>query len=299
MPTGLQLMVLAGVLVVGGLGVLATRLVPAQPDLADALSRLAPKASQPRASSSGLEAGDGISRVGRIAARLLPGRVWVGTPTRELALLRISVARFYGDKAVSALVPLVAVPLVGVIVSQVTPVPWPIPAFVSVAAAAGMWFLPNVNVKADAVTARIEFNRALCVYLDLVAMERHAGSGPRQALETAASVGDSWVFTRISEEQARARWSGQPAWDALHALADELGLPTLDDVADIMRLSGEESAQVYGTLRARAASLRNGLLTDELAHANEANERLTMPANLLGIVFLAILLGPALMRIIA
>ena len=32
-------------------------------------------------------------------------------------------------------------------------------------------------------------------------------------------------------------------WEALHGLAEELGLPELDDLADIMRLSGEEGAQ--------------------------------------------------------
>ena len=59
-------------------------------------------------------------------------------------------------------------------------------------------------------------------------------------MEAAALVGDSWVFTRLSEELTRSRWSGQPPWDALHTLADELGLPELEDFADIMRLSGEE-----------------------------------------------------------
>ena len=36
----------------------------------------------------------------------------------------------------------------------------------------------------------------------------------------------------------------------------ELGLPELDDLADIMRLSGEDGAAVYQMLRARAASMR-------------------------------------------
>ena len=101
-------------------------------------------------------------------------------------------------------------------------------------------------------------------------------------MEAAAEVGDSWVFTRLGEELTRSRWSGLPPWDALHALADELGLPELDDFADIMRLSGEEGASVYANLRARSAAMRTAMLNDEIAEANAVGERMTIPGSLLG-----------------
>lgn len=97
-------------------------------------------------------------------------------------------------------------------------------------------------------------------------------------MESAAEVGDSWVFTRLSEELTRSRWSGLPPWDALHTLAEELGLPELDDFADIMRLSGEEGASVYANLRARSAAMRTAMLNDEIAEANAVGERMTIPA---------------------
>src|SRR5674476_1662333 len=53
------------------------------------------------------------------------------------------------------------------------------------------------------------------------------------ALASAAEIGDSWVFSRIREELARARYNGQPPWDALNELSDTLGLPELADVAHI------------------------------------------------------------------
>ena len=87
-------------------------------------------------------------------------------------------------------------------------------------------------------------------------------------------------------------------WEALHTLAEELGLPELDDLADIMRLSGEEGAQIYTNLRARSASMRSAMLNAELAKANEVGERLSIPMSLLGVIFLAILIAPALLRII-
>jgi hypothetical protein len=117
-------------------------------------------------------------------------------------------------------------------------------------------------------------------------------------MEVAAAVGDSWVFRRLDEELARSRWSGQAPWEALHALADELGLPELDDFADIMRLSGEQGAQIYGNLRARSASMRTAMLNTELAKANEVGERMSIPMSLLGVIFLAILVAPSLLRVL-
>lgn len=146
------------------------------------------------------------------------------------------------------------------------------------------------------VQARLEFTRALGAYIDLVALERNNGSGVRQAMEAAAGISDSWVFTRLAKELTRSRWSGLPPWDALHALADELGLPELDDFADIMRLSGEEGASVYTNLRARSAAMRAAMLNDEIAEANAVGERMSIPGSLLGVIFMALLVVPSLLR---
>ena len=117
-------------------------------------------------------------------------------------------------------------------------------------------------------------------------------------MEIAASVGDSWVFRRLSEELARSRWSGLPPWDALRKLSDELGLPELADLADIMRLSGEEGAQVYQTLRSRSQSMRTAALNAALADANAVGERMSIPMSTLGLVFMAMLIAPALLRVL-
>jgi len=164
--------------------------------------------------------------------------------------------------------------------------------------AVGMFLLPDWNVRDDARRARAEFGRALGAYIDLVALERHSGSGTRQAMEVAADVGDSWVFRRLGEELARSRWSGLPPWQALHDLSTELGLPELADLADIMRLSGQEGAQVYSNLRARSAGMRSAMLNAELAKANEIGERMSIPMSILGVIFLAMLIGPALLRLL-
>ena len=297
--TGVQLAITAGALVSIGIVLAAWRLTPAAPDLADVVDRLSPSYPSRRHASAPTPVTGSTERLGRWGMRHLPPRVWGAIPARELALLRRSVASYYGQKIVFAVLGLVfPVLLTGAVgLFGFTP-PVVIPVAGSIALATGMWFLPNLNLRSDAHHARTEFQRALGAYVDLVALERNAGSGPRQAMEVAAGIGHNWVFHRIGEELARSRWSGQAPWDALTSLADDLGLPELGDLADIMRLSGDEGAQVYATLRARSTALRTAMLTDAHGQANDVSERMVIPASLLGVVFIALLVTPALLRLL-
>ncbi|WP_185996637.1 type II secretion system F family protein [Nocardioides campestrisoli] len=297
MMTGLQLAVLSGGLLGLGLVLVVARLLPAEPDLADALDRV----SSPRrgAAARAATARTRQERLGLWGLRTLPPGLWVRTPTRELALLRISVGQFYGEKLTFAGLGLFIPPGLTVLFNTLgLGIPLQIPALASLGLASLMFFIPNYNALDDARKARVEFARALGAYIDLVALERHNGIGVRQAMEAAAEVGDSWVFTRLSEELTRSRWSGLPPWEALHTLAEELGLPELDDFADIMRLSGEEGASVYATLRARSAAMRTARLNDEIAEANAVGERMTIPGSLLGVIFMALLVAPSLLRML-
>ena len=295
MTTGLQLALLAGALVGLGVVLLAARLMPAEPDLAEALRRLTPTCT--RRIETSVSSAVGKERIGVWAIRALPPGVWVRTPTRELALLRVPLARFYGDKIVFAFLGLLIPPFLAAFLEFLDlGLPLTIPAIASVGLAVVMFFLPNYNAIDDAKKARLEFARALGAYIELVALERNNGSGVRQAMEAAAEIGDSWVFRRLHEELTHSRWSGLPPWEALHSLAEELGLPELDDFADIMRLSGEEGASVYANLRARSGAMRTAMLNDEIAQANAVGERMTIPGSLLGVIFMALLVAPSLLR---
>ena len=295
MIAGLPLAMAAGALLVLGGVLLVARLLPAQVDLAEALGRLTPSRHAELVAST--ESTSVKERLGVWAIRALPPGMWARTPTRELALLRIPLAKFYGDKLTFAALGLVAPPLLGLFFDVLgIGLPIMVPSLASVALAVVMFFIPNYNAIDDAKRARVEFARALGAYIDLVALERHNGSGVRQAMESAAAVSDSWVFRRLSEELGRSRWSGLPPWDALHTLAEELGLPELEDFADIMRLSGEEGAAVYDNLRARSAAMRTAMLNAEVTQANAVGERMTIPGSLLGVIFMALLVAPSLLR---
>ena len=294
--TSLQLLILSGMLVMAGVGTFIWWASPAEPDLADAFDRLSPRRT-PTAPAAVIVPASGSERAGLWAMRRLPAS-WVRLPARDLAVLRKSVASFYSDKLAFAGLAALMVPLLSWLVSWAVAIPITIPVAVTLLAMVAGWFVPDLNVRQDAAQARVEFRRALGAYTDLVALERHGGgSGSRQAMELAAEVGDSWPFRRISEELARSRFSGQQPWDALRNLADELAIPGLNDLADIMRLCGEEGAQVYDTLRARSEAQRNAILTADLGQANEVGERMFIPASLTAVVFLAILIIPAIARL--
>jgi hypothetical protein len=296
----LQMWMLAGVLVMGGVASLVWWLAPAQPDLGDVLERLSPAAPARQRQVVDVQATELSDKAGLWAMKHLPAAVWAKTPTKDLALLGKPVHVFYGEKVLFGGLAVVAVPLLAGLFSMTFAIPLYIPTAVTIAAAGLAWFLPHQNVADAAKEARVEFGRALGSYVDLVALERNAGgSGTRQALENAAEVGDSWQFRRIADELARSRFAGVAPWDALHELADELSLPDLDDLADIMRLSGEEGTQVYDTLRARSSALRTAMLTNEQARANAIGERMTMPTAAMAMVFVAILLTPAVLRLMA
>lgn len=293
----LLLSLLAGALVGLGLALLLVRSLPAQPDALATLERINPEQRNEQLVIASKDA-DVRDVVGSWALRktALPGLGPV--PTKELALLQIPLHRFFGEKIMYGLIGLI-LPSILTTVLWIggLSLPFAIPVLASLVLAAVMFFLPDYNVRDDAAAARKDFSRALASYIDLVALERNSGSGPRQAMEIAASVGDSWVFKRLADELARSRWSGQPPWDALRTLADELSLPELADLSDIMRLSGQEGAQVYATLRARSQSMRTAEMNDQLSEANAIGERMSIPMSMLGLIFMALLITPALLKV--
>lgn len=174
------------------------------------------------------------------------------------------------------------------------PLPIVVTAGCSLTGALLGWLIPPSLVRTQAAAARAVFRRALCSYFDLVALERTADRGPVEALEHPATLGGSWVFTRLRTEMDRARRLGQPPWQALRILADQVGIDELDDLGAILTLSQEEGASIVESLAAKAASMRQRLLADDLAHAHEQNRMLELPLSLLGITIVLFLIFPGL-----
>ena len=296
--TALQIALASGALIGLGVALAIYQIVPAQPDLRDVLDRLTPPARRRPGAPLPATAPGTQERLGIWAERHLPARILGAPPTRDLAVLRETPAQFYGTKVLYGLLGLVLpAALTGFFTLLGIHIPVVVPTGATLALAGLLFVMPSRDIAADAKKARADIARALSAYIELCALERNSGAGATVALANAAQVGDSWVFHRISEELARSRYNGQPPWDALQGLADDLGLPELADTADIMRLAGDENAEVYAQLRARSASVRSALLSAELAQTGQVEERMYLPASLLGVVFLALLMTPPLLRL--
>ena len=299
MTTTLQLAILAGALVGLGIALMVFRLAPVRPDLAAYLKNYSPTTTANAEATKLHGTGDSRDRLGWWLMNQLPLTSLLKVPAKELAILRRPVHRFFAEKFLFGILGMIFPTLMYAVVYVIgVHLPIYIPLGASLLIGIATSFIPDLNIRQDAAEARAEFSHALGAYVDLLALERASGTAQRQAMETAAEVGDSWVFKRISEELRRSRWSGVAPWDSLKALADELELPDLYDVADIMRLSGEDGAAVADTLRARAASMRSALQAKEIATANTVVERMSIPASLLFGVYVLLLIAPVGLRIL-
>lgn len=301
--TGLQWAALVGVLIAGGVSGLVWWALPGTAALGPALQRLTGDHDLGPAAGGILGVPDNADlqdRLGAWSGRHLPAWCW-GTPAQELALLRRSTASFYGEKLLLAVLGLVSPPLIlGGMALIGVGIPVAVPIVGSLGAAAVLFWWPNLAIKTEAAAARHEFNHALSSYIDLVALERRAGAGPRQALTDAARVGHgNWVFEVLLEALAASSVDGRRPWEAFHDVAQQLGVPALDDLAAIMALAEQQNMTVYQALREHNRALRVAMRTDERTAANKANEMLGVPVILLVVVFVAILMGPQLMTMLA
>jgi tight adherence protein C len=222
----------------------------------------------------------------------------VRPPEQELALLGRSRERYTLTLLAAALAGLALPPVATLAVAlSGVGVDARVPVFAGPLCAAMFAWLVRRDVATKAAQARREFIRAVCTYLDLVALQLSAAHGPVQALEQAAHVCDGWVFERIREALLRAQLQLRSPWEELRETATRIGVPQLGDVGAIMQSSGTEGAQVQDTLRQQADSLRDQLRTDALARAEAVTGRLDVPGAALVFVLVAFVLYPFMTRL--
>ncbi|MFB9234873.1 type II secretion system F family protein [Plantactinospora siamensis] len=283
----LTLAVAGGAAVGLGVFVLVREALPATPALGPALRRLhQPVAPGARAGRPGRT--DWLSGTAR----------WLRPPARDLALLDRTPEQYALSVLLSGLAGLMLPGLATAAASLlgVTP-PLVVPVVAGLGLAVLFAAMAHYDVLAKADRARREFRRAVCTYLDLVALQLSAAHGPVQALERAAAVCDGWVYERIREALRIAQLQMHSPWEELRELADRIGVLELADVGAIMQSSGTEGAQVHETLRQRADSLRDQIRTDNLARAEAVTARLDVPGALLVFVLMGFVLYPFVSRI--
>jgi Flp pilus assembly protein TadB len=275
----------AGGLLGLGLFLLVWRALPATPSAGQALRRLHPDGLDP-------------TLLGAAPARK-PWwtRLW-RPPRRELALLGRTPQQYWTSVGISAMVGLAAPAVLGAVLLAIgSGLPFAVPVGGSLGLAVLAGWMAHYDVATKAANARYEFRRAVCSYLDLVSLEVAAGHGPVAALERACSGIDGWVFQRLRETLLRAQLQLHQPWDELKELADEIDVPELGDVGDIVRAAGAAGAVVHDTLLARAESLRDQVRVEALARAKATTTKLDIPGAALLLVLAIFVIYPLMTRI--
>ncbi|WP_030181139.1 type II secretion system F family protein [Streptomyces sp. NRRL S-813] len=283
----------AGVLL--GLGVRVAW--PAKPDLTSVLDRLdASKVPTTLPSDALGPTGSLPERVGNRLLADFGDRI--ALPIRDLNLLRISPAEHLGKRALFALYGLIVPQLLQAMLAFVgAPLPYVVPAGLSLGLAALFWLWPGREVAKEAAEARLIVRHAAASYLELVALARVANSGAAQALTDTARVGENFIFERMRQVFHQADLAGVTPWDALKQLGEELDVPELTRPADTLALAGDGAA-VYTTLQAQARQLRIALLSDQKAKANDASAAMVLPVTFGVILMITFVMIPLTITIL-
>jgi tight adherence protein C len=291
------LVLLAGVLLAAGLVSLVVSVVPATPRLEEALRRAGgdPLAAETSTVDVG-PTGTTSERLGAFLYRRSP--IPLTKPQRQrLRLQDKSVAEFYSDKAVMAVVGAVLPSMVAVSLVWIANIAGVYPAFTAVIGAVVGFFLPDLLLLRAAATARTGAVEGLLVFMDLVTLERLANASATQALHNAANLSEITVFLQIRSALERAQLEQQSPYAELRRLAEQLSLPELTDIADVMQLD-ETGAALSGALRARVRELRDAHLTAEQTTASAAAEGMTLYMALPALIFGLFFMVPPLMKIV-
>lgn len=257
-----------------GMYLLVAQLLPATPALGPALRRLHP---MPAVESKQVD-----SRPSQLPAADL--EILGRTPEKHMFnVILAGVASLFIPPMIALFLVVIGVDL-----------PWAVPTLFTLAAGAGGAALTHYDMRARAKSAREEFARALCTYATLTAHQVRSGHGTVEAMERSARICNGWPYARMRNALLTAQLQMRPPWDELKRLSDEIGVVELGTFADIMRSAGSDGAQVYQTLRAQAASLRDQVRVKALETAKTRTSKLDIPSTML-IIILMVLIGYPLM----
>lgn len=290
------LVLLSGILLAGGLSCLVVAFARSTPQLDAALERIGADGMHQIPSGDIGPVRSRSERLGAFIYRAMPIPLTNGQ-RRALRLLDKPIAEFYADKAVMAIIGTVLPGLAACAFAYLTGHLSPIPAIAAVVGGVIGFFVPDLLLRRATTSVWTGAAEALLVYIDLVTLERLTNASATQALHNAAALSDVPLFLHIRTALERARLEQQSPYAELRRLSDQLKLPELADVADVMQLD-ETGAALSGTLRARVRELRDAHLTREQIKASAAAEGMTIYMTLPALIFGLIFLVAAMLRIL-
>lgn len=155
-------------------------------------------------------------------------------------------------------------------------------------------FVVHTVLVDEARTLRADLRYQVSAYLDVVTMLLAGNTGYEGALEQAAHAGDGRLFVELRRRVRESGARGSSLTDALQRTGIDLGLDELEQVAATAALSAAEGAPVARTLAAKCATLRSALSTEQESEARLRTSRLTTPIVGMALIFMALVMYPAL-----
>ncbi|HZI46065.1 MAG TPA: type II secretion system F family protein [Ilumatobacter sp.] len=171
---------------------------------------------------------------------------------------------------------------------------WFVPVVAAVLCGAVGAMVVHLTTVERAAAVRTDLRYQLSAYLDVVTMLLAGNSGYEGALEQASRAGDGRLFAEVRRRMRESGARGASLTDALHQTGVELGLDELEQVAATAALSAAEGAPVARTLAAKCATLRMALATEQESEARLRTSRLTTPIVGMALIFMALVIYPAL-----
>lgn len=288
----LALAALSGACVAGGMAGVVVGLRRAPARLVDVFRRLDGAPIEERVEQETSADGLALRVADLLRLPLLPGQ------ERLLALRGVAREQFMADKVVLALVGLLSPTVISTCAVLTLGVSLWLPGLTGLLGLVVGYFLPDLHLLKEGNQTREDAGEALLTFFDLVTLERLANRSAPQALASAAQMSDVALFRHIRGVVERARLEQRPPYTDLRRLAEELGLPELSDIADVLRLD-ETGASLAGMLRERVNELRDAHLTRAKISAHATSERMTiwmvLPAMIFGLIFLT----PPLLRLMS
>ncbi len=141
---------------------------------------------------------------------------------------------------------------------------------------------------------RTDLRHQFSAYLDVVTMLLAGNTGHEGALQQAAQAGDGRLFRELRRRMREIAPTGRSLVLAIDIVGRDYGIVELQQVAATASLSAAEGAPVARTLAAKCATLRSTLATEQEAEARLRTSRLTAPLVGLALIFMALVIYPAL-----
>jgi Flp pilus assembly protein TadB len=169
-----------------------------------------------------------------------------------------------------------------------------IPASLSLVAAIVAPLLVHSTTMAASADVTLDLRHQLGAYLDMVTMLLAGNTGYEGALDQAARAGDGLLFRELRRAMREAGATGQSLVRALERVADDYGIVELEQVAATATLSAAEGAPVARSLSAKCSTLRSTLAAEQEADARVRNDKVTPPLVAMALLFMALIIYPAL-----